>query len=245
MTEVETPARPKVNAHDFARAFARWLLDQFQRPAKDPLSTTVQAAHDEIETRMGRVAAREPLACQAGCAFCCHQQVSATAAEILVIAQRIMAEPAGVRARRRQAIRKAHEGARGLDPMQRWVQRQRCPLLGSDNRCTVYADRPFGCRGYASLDLSACSRAFADPAAHSPMQIPHSQALRIEAVMGSYALEQALHDAGLARHAYDLNHGLTIVLELGTREATRRYLAGEDVLAPARITLPARKVPAG
>lgn len=54
---------------------------------------------------------------------------------------------ASSRARGRRALPVAHE-----------VDERRCPLLGADGRCTIYASRPFGCRTFF------CDRAIpADP----------------------------------------------------------------------------------
>mgnify|MGYP003679058532 CR=1 FL=1 len=119
--------------------------------------------------------------------------------------------------------------------MQRWVLRQPCPLLGDDRLCTVYEDRPFGCRGYASRDLGACTDAFETPEAVTPAQIPRPEGTRLSAVMLSAALDRALKASALPHHPYDLIHGLEIALAIGPGAATARYLAGEDVLADARI----------
>ncbi len=61
---------------------------------------------------------------------CCHFRLTGrtpflTLGEALFAAQ-------GVRASGRKALKPHPEGA--------------CPLLGKENRCTIYAHRPFGCR---------------------------------------------------------------------------------------------------
>ena len=119
--------------------------------------------------------------------------------------------------------------------MQRWLLRQPCPLLGEDRLCTVYEHRPFGCRGYASRDLGACTRAFEAPETVTPSQIPRPEGTRLSAVMLSAALDRALKASALPHHPYDLIHGLEIALTMGPGAAAARYLAGQDVLADARI----------
>ena len=234
----KTSAGRAPNAHDVAQHIAEALKRLFRATKQKPLRAIVRAAHDDAERRNVGALRAQPAACRAGCAFCCHQQVSATAAEILVIAQRIEAQEPAKRARMRLAVAKAEEKGRGLDPMQRWAQRAPCPLLGPDKLCSVYEDRPFGCRGYVSLDVSACEGAFAASDASSPVQIPRSEPVRLNAIMLSYALERALHGLGLPHFVYDLNHGLTIALQMGARAAIARFLAGEDVLAPAQFQRP-------
>lgn len=231
---------PAPTAYDAAQQLAARLRQVFRAAPREPLGAMVDAAHAEAEARIARVAASEPAACTAGCAFCCHQQVSATAAEILVIAQRVMAAAPASRGRMRVAIRNADGRTRGLSPLARWALREPCPLLGPDRLCRVYADRPFGCRAYASRDVDACAAAFAASATgSSPLQVPRVEGARLNGVMVSVALQEALRQLGLAPHAYDLNHGLTLALEIGPKAAATRYLAGEDVISAARIGAPA------
>lgn len=224
-------------ALDIAHAIGQRLAHLFRTTEREPLRAMVDAAHAETEARNDHAVKAQPVACRAGCAFCCHQQVSATAAEILIIAQRIMAEKPQTRGPIRAAVKQADAATRGLDPMERWELRRACPLLNADNLCRIYEDRPFGCRAYASLDRGACETAFEDPSGHPPTTLPRSQPMRLNGVMMSYALEQALRILGLAPHAYDLNHGLAIALDIGPRAAMQRYLAGAEVLAPARISV--------
>ena len=70
-----------------------------------------------------------------GCAFCCHLPVMATASEAAVIGPHV-ADWARV---------EAHGSAGG-----------RCPLLGDDDRCTVYDWRPLKCRAHTSTSRDAC-----------------------------------------------------------------------------------------
>ncbi len=232
------PQQPARTAYDLALMLGERLRHVYRNGGSDPLGAMLHAARREVDARNKAAAATQPVACAAGCAFCCHQEVSATAPEILLIAIRIMARPPSARGRLRSAIRKADAATRGVDPIRRWALRVPCPLLGPDRLCSVYEDRPFGCRGYASIDASACETAFDRADRSSPRQIPRPEPIRLNAIMLSYALERALAALGLAEHVYELNHGLTIALEIGPRAAIARYLAGEDVLAPARLRIP-------
>jgi len=63
----------------------------------------------------------------------------------------LLEEPMGKRRGRRDLPQADAGGADGADE-------RRCPLLGKDGRCTIYASRPFGCRTFF------CDRAIpADP----------------------------------------------------------------------------------
>lgn len=237
--QTPTSGPRRATALDVAERLAAGLVQLFRGSRGDSLTAMVRAAHGEAERRIA--AAAERTACLPGCAFCCHQQVSATGAEILNLARRISRLKPPERAARRAAIRRAAAATRGLDPVRRWALRQPCPLLGPDRLCTAYEDRPFGCRGYASRDVESCRQAFESAETSSPAQIPRPEATRLNAVMLSAALDKALQHLALPHHPYDLIHGLDIVLDMGVGPATQRYLRGEDILEPARIVLPAAR----
>ena len=68
------------------------------------------------------------------------------------------------------------------------VDERRCPLLGADDRCTIYASRPLGCRtffcdrvqGPGKLprgEVNAVARSVADLAARFAPRDPHSRPL--------------------------------------------------------------------
>jgi uncharacterized protein len=97
------------------------------RAKSDPVTQTaladVRAVYEDL--------ARRPLPRQCtGLAQCCHFRLTGrmphlTKGEALLAAQ-------GVRASGRKELKPHPDGA--------------CPLLGKDQRCTIYAHRPFGCR---------------------------------------------------------------------------------------------------
>ncbi len=105
---------------------------------------------------------RRAIACKAGCAYCCVVYVQVTPLEALHVARSILARPAAEVAAARQRVAAAHATTVGRDSDYRIVLAQPCPLL-VDGRCSVYADRPFACRGANSADANACRDAFANP----------------------------------------------------------------------------------
>ena len=105
---------------------------------------------------------RRAIACKAGCAYCCIVYVQVTPLEALHVARSILARPAAEVTAVRQRVAAAHATTVGRDSDYRIVLAQPCPLL-VDGRCSVYADRPFACRGANSADANACRDAFANP----------------------------------------------------------------------------------
>jgi Fe-S-cluster containining protein len=172
------------------------------------------------------MAPKEPVACRAGCNYCCHQVVSARAPEVFLLARAIAALPDDARGRLAARIRAAAAAAAGLTVAERHRRNLPCPVL-EDGRCALYADRPLACRAFASTDVDACARAFA----HEPVAIPVPRAaMELRGVL-TRAGEAAARVAGLPDGQYELIQALAIVLDDPAAET--KWLAGSDVLAPA------------
>lgn len=85
----------------------------------------VKAVYSELEVRLQKVV-RD---CQV-VTRCCRFQLTGEV-PVLTLGEAIVAAR-GVRASGRRELKPHAEGA--------------CPLLGREGRCTIYSDRPFGCR---------------------------------------------------------------------------------------------------
>ncbi len=171
------------------------------------------------------------LACHQGCAACCDLRVAATAPEILLIAQYIVATRAafagigvdlGDRVARDAAI------TSGLDDEQRLALRRPCPFI-EDSLCLIYRVRPLACRGHASFDKAACAEAMVGLNNEALVSMPH---FLVRCVVQN-ALLASLRDAGLVWGLYELNGALNLALANPDAEAAWR--AGGDPLASASI----------
>jgi hypothetical protein len=164
-----------------AAALARhgWrLLQRRDAAAGDAL---VALLHEIAGRSTARAAAG--MACRKGCAFCCHQHVSAHAIEIFALARR-----------RRQPV-PAPAG-------------RRCAFLGNDSACTIHADRPLACRLVVSADARACEASLADPAIVAPWPRQFSDTAAWM-VMALWAGQRAL---GLPVRGYALVPALAAVM---------------------------------
>ncbi|UZE51598.1 YkgJ family cysteine cluster protein [Rhodopseudomonas sp. P2A-2r] len=135
------------------------------------------------------------LACASGCSPCCHLYVQVppgTAASMVahIDATFTPMEREALQARLTEAA--ATLGA-ATDPA---ALRLRCPLLGTDDRCTVYAVRPLSCRAFTSTSLPRCQQVVFgnDPSAGGVAQNAAHFRIHLEATS---ALEQAARDRGL------------------------------------------------
>jgi Fe-S-cluster containining protein len=99
------------------------------------------------------------IACRAGCAHCCFIVPEVTRDEATVLQAAIAGLPEAARLKVMAAIVTAAAAVRaaGGDAHAAWPLR--CPLLGEDNCCQVYDQRPGACRAWASTDAAACAAA--------------------------------------------------------------------------------------
>ena len=184
----------------------------------------------EEQTRSLPRTDRGPLACRAGCAFCCHLRVLCTAPEVFAVID-WMGEQASTDAfeQFRQRVTATAETLRGLDPGTILQTNLACPNL-IDGRCSVYAARPLSCRAYHSLSREACEASFNDP--ENP-DLGHPQLTALARVHegGLAGLIEALDQAGLDSRQYELVTALDEALK--DPGARARFQNGERAFSTA------------
>ena len=171
-----------------------------------------------------------PIACRAGCAWCCTKSIALSPPEVLRIAAYLRATLSSddlmvVRER----IADLDDQTRIMSSLQRAHARLPCALL-SDQRCMVHAVRPLTCAGWNAIDVNECKADWLDPEASDAItsnvvQIEAFQAMRLGIDLGSAEL-------GLDNDTLELTTALRIALD--TPDATERWLAGEQIFAAAR-----------
>ncbi len=198
-------------------------------------SHAADAAHGGFDRSMTEHFKAKNVACRQGCAFCCHAYVSVSAPEALLAARTIRSLPEPRQTTALARIRETDDRTRGL-PLEDRIGSGAlpCPLL-VDNRCSVYNVRPFGCRAEMSTDASACEKLVngLDARKISPALPPNLK------MMYSSALAVAVKNVGLTAGIYEFNAALRIAVD--SDDAEKRWLAGEDLFAPAAIHPSARR----
>ncbi|MHB9130816.1 MAG: YkgJ family cysteine cluster protein [Armatimonadota bacterium] len=173
-----------------------------------------------------------PMACAAGCSYCCrHLMVSCHAPELFAIVRflesadsplavdvvrQVLHQVLNERDERFQHVLNRHkETGEGIA----------CPFL-IDHRCAIYPVRPIMCRGYNSYDLSCCQAYHIDPQVQQGTTGFLPQFEVASAV--SLGLLIALAQQGLAgRQSLDLVLALQCVLD--TPSAFERWMSGEPI----------------
>jgi len=167
------------------------------------------------------------LACKAGCAFCCELKVEITAFEAAAMWAGLQGEEW---VRQRAAAAAIGPRTASLDTEGRRRARIPCALL-LDGQCSVYAFRPYGCRGFFATDAADCERVLNTPAG-VPLPPVRSPAVprALASVFGA-GVNAALADKGLQHDFLELNSALATLISRPDAFAT--WLGGARVFTPA------------
>lgn len=100
--------------------------------------------------------------CAAGCSWCCRQPLQVSILGAISVADYILKT-----GQKDSYGPRLTEYAQKLEPYQYDHQGlkscfERCPFLGSDDRCQVYEARPVVCRAFHSTDRRSCERVIAE-----------------------------------------------------------------------------------
>ncbi|MFT3776143.1 MAG: YkgJ family cysteine cluster protein [Minicystis sp.] len=213
----------------------RALRSHFDHGEQGLIDAAAAASDRAAELQRASLASEPPLtpvACQKGCAACCVSKVVVVAAEVIRIADHLRRtlDPDALAALVAR-VRAADEQTRGLTRRERAIAAVPCPLL-VDDACSVHEVRPLLCRGWTSLDVSACAQHFADPA-HAPVPPAHAPSYELASAVLA-GLGRAAIDAGLDGSLLEFVAALRIALE--RENAAARWRARLPVFSTARDT---------
>lgn len=163
------------------------------------------------------------LACKPGCTFCCELRVEVTALEAVAIWGELTGaafEPV------RQAVTSKGPRTQNLDDEGRRQARIPCALL-KDGMCSVYANRPYACRGMFATDAKDCEAVMTAPpgAALPPVQSPAVP--RALSAIFYAGVNAALKDRGLQHDGLELNSAVATLIDRPA--ALGEWLAGKPV----------------
>ena len=188
----------------------------------------VNSAHAWVDDRIAQSPDCERRACQAGCAFCCYLPVVlASAAEVVYLADWLRANctPDDLAAVRKRLEARYEQST--TNPPDR--KRLPCALL-KDDTCMAYEARPFKCRGWNSVRLEACERAYGQSQTTTKVPVDTFAFVMGNAVLNG--LSDATRNAELDGGAYELNAALLRALDLP--DATLRWRNGERLFDGGR-----------
>jgi hypothetical protein len=173
---------------------------------------------DATMRRMPPASVGAELACKAGCTYCCHNVVMATAPEVFLAAGEL-------RARHDAGFIAGVAGRCDAVATTAGVRRNPCPLL-HDTLCSVYAARPSVCRKHTSFSVDACIADYEGRGGNVPIRRFDQEIFECCAV--ALLVGMRLWD-GRPAVVLELAGALRVVLE--DPQAEQRWLAGEPVFA--------------
>lgn len=177
------------------------------------------------------LAADEPVACRAGCSWCCTTtHVATSAPEILRIADALRRQMAPTELAR--LIERLNRRANRIAEMpeeRRPRARIPCALL-IDHRCSIYDVRPLACKGWTSSSAQACESSYRSGWERA---IPNGARRLGISVSVRQGVREALDQGGLDGAKLDLTVALRIALS--EPDTAERWLAGEPVFALAYV----------
>ncbi|MFK4705996.1 Fe-S-cluster containining protein [Roseateles asaccharophilus] len=165
----------------------------------------------------------QPLACEAGCGFCCHLTVLVHPNEALAIAEHVAGWPAEMQAGLRERLESNVQATKGLPLATREVTNVPCAFLREDQSCGIYPIRPMACRRHHSLNLDSCIKAYESPTAGIQNEMSILAIAASDAFMASTVL--ALEANGMDHSRFEMN---AAVLEALTNPAAiKRWKSGK------------------
>ena len=209
---------------------AELSLEQTGKAMRRGPERGLRQAQRVIEEQTRRLPAedRGPIACAAGCDFCCHLRVMATAPEVFALLDYLLVnldEHAFAAFERR--LVETDRRLRGLSADEILRTNIACPVL-VDGFCSGYAARPLNCRSYHSTSRAACEDSFNHP---EDLDRGHPQIKALAHVhQGTQAgFLSALEHAGYDARQYELVTALAEALDDPTTRD--RLVAGEPVFS--------------
>lgn len=149
------------------------------------LKTRLMSGFDR-KVRLDRKASGGAITCTPGCAWCCYHPVSISIFEGISL-YRWLSSNGKWTSKLKGELKKTSEAQFGITPEVWRKALIPCSLLGSDNKCTVYAARPLICRAYYAVS---------DPHYCHPHRLSKSRTLlvpRDEVVDAFHTEQEALH----------------------------------------------------
>jgi hypothetical protein len=202
--------------------FTLSVLDAETTPA--PLTRVVEHGFEQLSEAQN--VSQAPLACAAGCAFCCYHPVDITAPEAFVLAEHLRTaftetEFAAMISR----LAANAERIQRLSHDEHALAKIPCALL-RNGQCSVYTARPFACRAWHSMSAARCEAIFThgDPLAMIPPLDMDLYNVQWDIV---YGIAEGLRQVGLDDRPYELHSMLYRALT--TPDAAWRWLQGEEV----------------
>lgn len=193
----------------------------------EPARRQTLRRHQDLLDQCSKTLA-QPIACRAGCSFCCYIRVSATAVEVFGLIDYLkhtLSSDAWAK-----FLLRTESTAHRVKLMtfeQHLVTNVACPVL-LEGRCSGYAARPLRCRSHHSFAVADCQEAYDNP---SNDLVRRDGTIKMLTDAMTTGFEIAQEKAGYDARGYELS---TALFEAATDPAARdRYLNRQQAFLTA------------
>lgn len=159
------------------------------------------------------LAGHRPVACAAGCPYCCVLNVAVLLPEAVAIAAWLMLHYEGAGRVALLSRLQAHAlRVRWMEDSERIHRQAYCPFLDQHGSCSIYPVRPLVCRGVTSLDKQACLTAFDPTVFDTNCAVPMDTSRRMLMDAAFCALGRALQQRSMSGRSIELCSGVSAFL---------------------------------
>lgn len=152
-----------------------------------------------------------PIACKAGCSWCCHLRVELLPYEAIALFRYIRtAMPESVANYVSERIFAKAEQIRPMTVKEHECSKVQCAFL-LEGRCSVYPVRPMACAAHHSADVTVCEKDFHCPTGVGELIPQVASLVRSKAAMMG-AANQAMANRNLKRQCIELHTALAALL---------------------------------
>ena len=147
---------------DLIKATINTIIDPLQSRSLPRINASMKQLQEESENLVNNQFDKSEIKidCKVNCTFCCHNQVSITPIEILLIVEYIKNNFSPEETiQLKDRINQLDKLTGNMNAFQRKKAKKPCALL-VDNKCSVYPVRPLACKGWNSLNVQDCETAF-------------------------------------------------------------------------------------
>jgi Fe-S-cluster containining protein len=188
----------------------------------------------EMAYESNRTKGLPPVACKAGCSWCCSQLVRISATEAVSITNHLQKmKDAAKRDAIIERLRRLDAKSRGSTVEERDALHTPCAFL-TEASCEIYETRPMACSWYTSWYLEECKERSRVGVNHAEVHMDRARTIVYSAVRDG--TEEGLSEAipGMDKTDLELTAAVVDALEWDDPEA--EWLSGNPIFAKAHIS---------
>lgn len=216
-------------SNDLIKATIETIYEPIRTKKVQTINNAMNQLQQESESLVNKQVENVNVDCKLYCSFCCHNQVSLTVPEIILIVDYIKNNFSKDEINNlKKRVDELDKEVKGMNAFQRKKAKKACSLL-VDNKCSVYSVRPLACKGWNSMSSKDCEDAFNSgeekniQAFAPPLVITNSV---------SIGISNCLKNTGLNSDNLELNSSLKIALE--KYNVGEKYLEGKNIFRDAK-----------